>query len=314
MTPLALALAGRWIPRLDVFSHLAPVWGLLALACLVWGGWSRSHKRPPAIRLMQLLAGTLGIVAAAILMVPEFLRPLSPPAPANAPRQIKLIQWNVWEKNPDPIGTVNWIVAQNPDVVTLEDASQFMIEAMGRRGYTANFGISNSVVFSRLPRSPRRLQIPQDAWDKLPSFARARYLLSGQSFDVVAVHLLRPIHHDRSEMAQALFDVLNGPDLDRMIVAGDFNLTPWSSGLRHLDQMKGLERRDRAMASWPVRWPSPRSLPFPFPILAIDHVYAGKAWRTVRIERGPAMSSAHYPIIVTMALTSPEDPAAKKMP
>ena len=39
----------------------------------------------------------------------------------------------------------------------------------------------------------------------------------------------------------------------------------------------------------------------PFPFLPIDHVYAGRDWRTVRVQRGPRLDSDHYPVIVRLA-------------
>ena len=47
------------------------------------------------------------------------------------------------------------------------------------------------------------------------------------------------------------------------------------------------------------RW----NIHMPLPFLAIDHVYAGAAWRTVSVERGPARGSDHFPVVVTLALS-----------
>jgi endonuclease/exonuclease/phosphatase (EEP) superfamily protein YafD len=46
-------------------------------------------------------------------------------------------------------------------------------------------------------------------------------------------------------------------------------------------------------------WPATRS---PIPILPIDHLYAGPAWRTVNVERGPHLGSDHYPLVATLML------------
>nr|QQZ48664.1 hypothetical protein JKL49_14190 [Phenylobacterium glaciei] len=47
--------------------------------------------------------------------------------------------------------------------------------------------------------------------------------------------------------------------------------------------MFGLERRTKALFSWPAYL----GAKVPFPFLPIDHVYAGKGWRTVSVKRGP---------------------------
>ena len=61
--------------------------------------------------------------------------------------------------------------------------------------------------------------------------------------------------------------------------------------------MFGLERRTKALFSWPAYL----GAKVPFPFLPIDHVYAGKAWRTVSVKRGPRLGSDHYPVFVTLA-------------
>ena len=60
-----------------------------------------------------------------------------------------------------------------------------------------------------------------------------------------------------------------------------------------------------ALFSWPAaaftRW----NIRAPFPVLAIDHVYAGAAWRTVSVRRGPRLGSDHYPVVVVLARDAP---------
>jgi endonuclease/exonuclease/phosphatase (EEP) superfamily protein YafD len=85
-----------------------------------------------------------------------------------------------------------------------------------------------------------------------------------------------------------------------LIVGGDFNLTPWSFGLRRQDARFGLVRLTRAMATWPAGKISHWRLNLPFPLLAIDHLYAGKSWRVVSVTRGPVLGSDHYPIVAVL--------------
>jgi endonuclease/exonuclease/phosphatase (EEP) superfamily protein YafD len=87
-----------------------------------------------------------------------------------------------------------------------------------------------------------------------------------------------------------------------MILTGDLNTTPWSFGLQRLDRTLGLVRRDRALSTYPAQL---FGRPWPLPFLAIDHVYAGPGWATVKVERGPWLGSDHYPVIVTLAPVSP---------
>ena len=90
---------------------------------------------------------------------------------------------------------------------------------------------------------------------------------------------------------------------ERLILTGDFNSTPWSFTRRRQDRRFGLVRRTRGVFSWPSRLPVGR-IPSPAPFLPIDHVFAGRAWTTLSIERGPKLGSDHYPVVAVMALTS----------
>ena len=85
------------------------------------------------------------------------------------------------------------------------------------------------------------------------------------------------------------------------IVAGDFNVTPWSFALRRQDRALDLVRRTVLMPSWPAGRLSHNRVPAPFPYLPIDHIYAGRGWETVSVERGPRLGSDHYPVVVRLA-------------
>ena len=76
------------------------------------------------------------------------------------------------------------------------------------------------------------------------------------------------------------------------------NSTPWSFTLRRQDGRLGLERRTRALFSWPVA-PTYGWTP-PFPLLAIDQVYAGSDWKTVSVKAGPKQGSDHLPVTVVL--------------
>ena len=294
----SLAQAGRLHISLDIFSNFAPFWLAGAMLPLVRAVWPGRRRLRPALALV----GVAGAILSGDLIAPEYLRPIRPEVAATSPHQIKLIQFNAWEKNAAPDASADWIAAQKPDVVTMEDAEAPIYLAMLQRGFKARRGIADTIVFSRRLRAPHSFAIPVEDWPLLPSFARDTLVIDGQAFDVVAVHLDRPIRGSQLGEAEVLFDILKSVNRDRVIVAGDFNLTPWSFSLRKIDGLQDLERRDRALPSWPVQWPRPTTPRFPFAFLPIDHVYAGRSWRTVKVELGPKLASAHRPLIVTLAL------------
>ena len=73
-----LALGGRFSDRLDILTHFAPLYVAGGLLTAVAGlGAAQRH--------LALILAAAAIVPSAALMVPEFLRPQSPYAPADTP-------------------------------------------------------------------------------------------------------------------------------------------------------------------------------------------------------------------------------------
>jgi endonuclease/exonuclease/phosphatase (EEP) superfamily protein YafD len=240
-------------------------------------------------------------------MAPEFARTLPAPAPTGSPYQLRLIQFNTWERLADPTPVADWIAGQNPDVVAIEDITGPLRRDLIARGFRYTRGMEAVAIFSRRPRLPAPFFIAGPAWPALPKFARATFAApdGAAPFTLVATHLTWPTRSGRWSESAALAALLDRYPRDRLIVVGDFNLTPWSFTLRGLDHRFGLERRDRAIPTWPAALRM-RGLLVPLPaVLPLDHVYAGKGWRVVRIRRGPRLGSDHYPLVVDLALDEP---------
>lgn len=298
---LALAaLGGLLSDRLDVLTHFAPVWLAGALiAALVWLASGRRGRATPAL-------AAVGALAALVLMAPELA------AAGNAGRTdeeaLKVVQFNLWGRNRDPEATARWILATDPDVVVLEEGfarSGGVARALRRRyphrtTCAEPWPCSTMILAKRRPVAEGGLS--PSVSDAELSGAWATYVDARGRYTVVGVHYTWPWPAGpQQRMTGRLARVLDRFPKDRLILAGDFNSTPWSFSLRRQDRRFALERRTRALASWPAGEVSRLRIASPFPLLPIDHVYAGKAWRTLAVRRGPALGSDHYPVVVTLA-------------
>ena len=303
---MLVAQGGRFSDRLDVATHFAPVFIVLAiLAALL------SIPTPPGLlrRVTLALAGS-AILLASILILPEVLRHAGPKAETAEGPTLKIVQLNSWSgRNQNMVETADWILAQDPDIVILEEATrrfQRVFEARGNYHRTCNpEDRCEVIIYSKAaPVSGGLEPVREGAY--FPS-TRATFAAPGGAFTVIGAHYTWPIPAGlQQQQSLRLTTMARRYDRDRLIIAGDFNSTPWSFTLRRQDKALGLARRNKAMLSWPAMAFSRWNIHMPLPFLAIDHVYAGKDWKTVSVERGPSLGSDHFPVVVTLAL-SPAD-------
>jgi endonuclease/exonuclease/phosphatase (EEP) superfamily protein YafD len=290
------SLGGAFSDRLDALTHGAPLWaacGVLGLVLAV------AVSRDVGLAVV-------GILAAITPMTPELLSTLHPSAkPAKGAPTIKLVQFNLWNQNHDAQATAAWLSKQNPDVLIAEETGGWawpVLRAV-RAAYPytticrAKYGCDTRI-YSRWPIIDER-GLHEKREGSIGVWATIRH--PSGDFTVVGNHFVWPVPAGNWQKQSRALQARIAPfPKDSLIVTGDFNSTPWSWGLRRQDKALGLERRTRALASWPSGQFT-RVANAPFPILPIDHVYAGKAWKTVKVERGPSLGSDHRPVVVTLA-------------
>lgn len=288
------AFAGPYVPKLDLLTHFVPflaVGVLAAVPALV--------LRPTRFQVVAaLLALTLGVVACGRLMLPAYLYDDLPASGAPQPDDLKIIQFNALDGNTRYGPIRAWIIAQNADVVVMEEAPGFggQLEALG---YIPSCGICGMAIFTK--EKPVWSNSPTSDWRIVRRVAAARFQDRRGAYTILAVHRGRPTRTARvaQEVADLREMAARTPAAGNILV-GDFNSTPWSAALRREEAALSLVRRTRALATWPAEAVSHNKLGFPFPVLPIDHVFAGRDWATVKVERGPKLGSDHYPVVVTL--------------
>ena len=293
-----LAQGGRFSVRLDVLTHFAPLYlagaavgGVLALAGV------------GTLRRAGQVAALAGALAASALMAPEFLRDTGPTAPPGSPGEIKVIQINAWWDNPHPERIAAWLKAENPDIVLMEEVRPAVRKLVVAQTGLEVVGIRTTAhIYSRLPYlGMHRPPLPE----AVLTFVNGSYSAGGQPLEVVVARTFWPTSRQSARQDPYFRQVVSMLPRERMVLGGDLNSTPWSFQRQRDDRLLGLTRRDRAVATWPTGrsglWPWPA----PFPLLPIDHIYAGPGWATTSVRRGPRLGSDHYPLVVTLAPVAP---------
>ena len=289
-----LGLGGRANDTLDLFAHVAAPYAALSV---IAGLIALVINLP--FRRAILMASAIGLVAGALLIVPELRRSTGPTAAAGAPGTLKVIQFNALDTNTDIGRVATWLIAQNADVIAVSEARHDLRDLLlARAGWRTAGAHGSLIIFTR--DQYLRMNRPTLAKGSQLTFVNATYAHTDGPMEVVTTHFDWPTRPTFDRQPQDLQSVLQRLPRHRMVLLGDFNLTPWSQQMRRMDRDLGLIRRDRSVATFPAQVLGRR---WPLPFLPIDHVYAGPGWATVKVERGPWLGSDHYPLIVTLAPT-----------
>jgi endonuclease/exonuclease/phosphatase (EEP) superfamily protein YafD len=297
LASLAAALAaqgGRWFVGLDLLADLAPIWLAASTLCLLAGSQMGVGPRAPV-----LFVAVAGVAASAALIVPEFTRSISSAKPRDDCERLRVVQLNVGGDGlADPGRVADWIAVQAPELVFLDDGDAALRAAMARKGFYWRNGPGWTAIASRQPLQPGSALGPPGA---LPDLTTATYGQGERRADLIGAHIARPFVTGplaaKATLPRLVAFVGAYPQSRRMIMAGDFNLAPWSFQLRRLDAALPLERRDRSLFTWPARLGA-RS--WPLPAAPLDHIYAGADWRTTAASLGPPLGSTHRPVLVDL--------------
>lgn len=292
---------GAWIPAVDLLSPAWPLALILALAALA------------VVRLRGVVAAmalaALGLCVPTLLAIPRPDENMSQ-SQGNAIR-LRVVTHNVWAANTDPAGTVAALVASDADLLLLQEVDQKFAGALPllRRFYPFSNPCNqycSLAILSRYPIERVRYGFRRpDGTPIGPGLIQTRvHLPTGIIFPIATIHLPRgrPLQEDKRQRLTLAMAVQTA-DMRSLILAGDFNLVPWSSRLKWLDAAMRPMRRATATPSWPARALDHR---FPLPLVPIDHLYAGPNWALVAARRLDRTGSDHYPIAVDLIWQGPE--------
>jgi vancomycin resistance protein VanJ len=229
---------------------------------------------------------------------------------AHGAPALKLLTFNVWDHNARPDATIAAILRADPDIVTIQEADGLGQSELTllERAYPYRATCSAGCSLIMLSKRPWAGAAPYFAQADARDLAiwGVTTAADGQPVQVLTTHYLWPIPPaPQAAQRAALAGVVGSLDRRGLIVAGDFNLAPWTAALQRQDAaFAPLTRRTRGLFSWPAMI-APLHRPAPFAILPIDQIYAGPVWRTVSIRPLPRAGSDHYGVLVTLARDPP---------
>jgi endonuclease/exonuclease/phosphatase (EEP) superfamily protein YafD len=290
-----LGWLARWCPPLDLVNNGLPALAAGCLLLLVLAFVLRD------VRLI-VVAGLLAAINVGFIF--SGMHGAAMEAADGSKRFIRVATLNLWFDNENIDGVTAFLNETDADVAVLEEVTAEHLDTLHGgldNRYPHSVGDFGIVIFSKYPiKADGRLDRPgYPEWIRL----LARWVeldVNGTTVELVGVHAARPFYpvlqeHDVTALVQFL--------LTRklpLIVAGDFNMTPWTDQLKRLTYLTGLGRFNTFNFTWPMRW---RGYPL-LPVVAIDNVFVSRDFARIAIIPGPRLGSDHRPIVADIALAS----------
>jgi endonuclease/exonuclease/phosphatase (EEP) superfamily protein YafD len=293
----------RWLDRLLVFlAAIAVVANVLPLgARLSWTLELTTHFRiqylavTAALLVLALMRrrwgwcavlAAAGAVSAAPVLPYLPLAPVAPAAVAAGAAPIKVLTVNVSFRPFSPRRFLEIVREAQPDVVVLQELTP----------HAEN-------VLAELDKAfPHYRKFPADGAYGIGVWSRHE-LESGETF-ALGVHLSAPTSPRRAAArTQELIELAtrSANIEDPLVVAGDFNVTPYSPYFVQWLEQGALtdSRRGRTLS---VSWPTT----LPWAGIPIDHVAVNKGFTILSHRRLPNFESDHYAVLVELALRHPD--------
>jgi endonuclease/exonuclease/phosphatase (EEP) superfamily protein YafD len=276
-------------PRFDMLNHFRPFTlagclGLLIVGVVAW------RPRWP-LAAIGLLAANLALATPALLMTAN-------EAGGSSGERIKVLSLNLWSSRDDD-GIARLIDSTQPDLVMLQEVRDHHVATLlprlrDRFPYVAKSQYDVALL-SRRPLAEVRAHLQTE---DTPSFITALWTSpAGNTVRVGSVHLAWPFRPETQvRHIRWLTETVSG-ERRPLILAGDFNLTPWSYMLSRLTFDSGLRRQGLIGFSWPSREAGPMP-----PAVLIDHVLTSPSIAGANFRVHGDVGSDHRPVSVELDL------------
>lgn len=290
-----------------VISHYLLIAALILLGFFgAQIGWRFVRQQPLGFAKSGIYWSLANGFAIAALSFPVFAQAAPGASESSASKTLNIVTANLW-KNPDAIDPfVAYVRAEEPDILFVQEAYEpWRTEfATALPEYTRAAGCfyahnCNAVIYSK---TNVLIEVEGDG----SGYAAARLSVPGATEDFeflsISVHLSRGQRRQKSTQLAVLRDVINSSDVP-VLMAGDFNLTPWDKRLQTLIEETDLKRFSGLLPTWPTpsRVEDFAGVKSKFPGVVIDHVFADPAvFKSVSSSRFD-FGSDHYAVTVQLS-------------
>jgi endonuclease/exonuclease/phosphatase (EEP) superfamily protein YafD len=278
----------------DLIESFRPHLLVAALAALPLGFTLHGSWRRAAV---AVFVACFIVNGATIVRIVRAATPPPPPEARGAIR-LKLVTVNLLWSNRQHQLLRDWLKAEAPDIVVTQETTARWAAELDKLDpilpYRRLPGPADDLAF--LSRYPFEMA-NEVAIRTHGTLALATLSVGQRRVDLMALHASVPIQPAWQRARDTMLDDIAGfarRTRTPLLVAGDFNATPWNRSMRRLVRESPLHH---AAGFWHPTWTTwvPQWMGLP-----IDHVLAAGGCRVVDRRVGPDIGSDHRPVVATI--------------
>ncbi len=247
--------------------------------------------------------GALVIIVAQVQEIESSRAAIRATAPPRAVSGVsyKLVSANILGRTTSASRVNSLIADSDAHIVILQEFNESFrgmaaLEAYPHSIIHARSDDFGTALFSKFPLTEKT----QDFFQSVPLNISAEVATPSGPLLVVSVHLIPPANSMQKRGRDHQLDELvryASTGASPIVVAGDFNLTPFTTRYRTFIRALGLSDARSTLGFAPT-WPAF----IPILWMPIDHVFTGRGAQLESIRRGPFIWSDHFPLEVTLSL------------
>jgi len=289
-----LGLLAPFFPSFEITNHFRPftAGGFLVLLAAVWLIKARSLFAP--------------VLCFSVVNIALFLLPLSFKASEASPtltgaRTFKLISFNMWVGDRPLDDVAAFLSKEDADVVVLQEfnsshAKRLLPGLKELYPHQLSCADDRSCLMALLSKTPWTDADFINHSRSNPALVWARFGEGSAAYRIATLHNAWPFQASAQATHTDWLIEWRKSITEPLLMAGDFNLTPFSWKLSKFAWKTGLKH----YATYHRTWPGHRYAP----VFLIDNIFSTDAFRPIEVRTGPALQSDHLPLIARIAYRS----------
>ncbi len=233
-----------------------------------------------------------------------FTYPGQPVEAITSTKPVKLMTLNLLRSAMNEEKVLRLIARERPDIILLQEIHGNKVGLLSRLKnlypWQQHCAFRRSCGVAILSRHPWQQAYSGNKGPDHLAIAWARFDQGLANLRIASVHIRWPFFSDQKSQLNTAYRETALSD-QPLIIAGDFNATPWSWTMKSFAYENKLRLAGPLRPTWPVFMRS-NKCSLCIPQFAIDHMFVSEKIRVLSKRTGPDVGSDHLPVIIEIAL------------